>query len=134
MISLPVLLVLLQIATLLLPVRKSSPGNNLGCLEVEHLCKDRRLVMFGQMMDFAKIARCWDWRFVNVECVLVRALCHLFAVVLKLEVESHNVVAGSVFALEKLVLGVHRMMRTGQLQRCILELVQVRMEIVQRRW
>ena len=41
--------------------------------------------MFGKRMDFAKIARCWDWRFVNVECVLVLALCHLSAVVLKLE-------------------------------------------------
>ena len=90
--------------------------------------------MFGQMMEFGKIARCWDWRFVNVECVLVLALCHLFAVVLKLEVESHNVVAGFVFAQEELVSGVHRMMRTGQVQRCILDLVQVRMEIVQRRW
>ena len=98
MMCLLVLLVLLPIASLLLPVRKSSWENNLGYLEVGRLCKDRRLVMFGWMMGFAMIGRCWDWHFENVEYVLVLASCCLSVVVLKLE-ESRNA-AGFEFVQE----------------------------------
>ena len=45
--------------------------------------------MFGWMEGFAKIERCWNWRFQNVMCVLVLPLRYLSVEVLRMSLESH---------------------------------------------
>jgi hypothetical protein len=89
--------------------------------------------MFGWMMDFERIVRCWDWRFGNVEYALVLAWCCLSAVVLKRVVESRNA-AGLGFDQEESALVGHLTMQTGQVQQCMLASSQLGMESALHRW
>jgi hypothetical protein len=126
-------LVLLQIAFLLLPAQMLCRGNNLGCLEADLPCKDRRLVMFGWMMDIVTIVRCWGWHFGKVECALALAWWCLSALVLRREVETRNAVGPELDQAES-ALVAHLMIQIGLVQQCMPASSQLRKGTAQHRW